>query len=333
MKKLLCLVLALTMLMSLALISPAAAEDWKFERKIEIVCPWGLGGGADSTIRPMATLLQQKLGVPVEVRNETGAGGVTGIEYTYKQPADGYTFMLGTQSLFIQDMLGNTSMNFKTEMECVDVLVHSINMLVGSKKQLDKYGIHNFIELKEYAAAHPYEVSVGMLTATGVDGMCFEIATEGLSLNMVQYGGGAEVNADLAGGHCDLAVGGYDDMSGLIESGDIVPLLVFCEHRLSIFPDCECTAEVGIDSYAGPWRGIFAKKGTPQGAIDALVAAIEECRKDASWQEFLHNAAYDERTVPAPGEELKAFVQKEYKDLHDYMVEQETLEKDYEDLK
>ena len=155
MKKLLCLVLALTMLMSLALISPAAAEDWKFERKIEIVCPWGLGGGADSTIRPMATLLQQKLGVPVEVRNETGAGGVTGIEYTYKQPADGYTFMLGTQSLFIQDMLGNTSMNFKTEMECVDVLVHSINMLVGSKKQLDKYGIHNFTELKEYAAAHP----------------------------------------------------------------------------------------------------------------------------------------------------------------------------------
>lgn len=333
MKKLLCLVLALTMLMSLALISPAAAEDWKFERKIEIVCPWGLGGGADSTIRPMAQLLQQKLGVPVEVRNETGAGGVTGIEYTYKQPADGYTFMLGTQSLFIQDMLGNTSMDFKTEMECIDILVHSINLLAGSKKQLDKYGIHNFTELKEYAAAHPYELNVGMLTATGVDGMCFELATEGLALNLVQYGGGAEVNADLAGGHCDLGVGGYDDMSGLIESGDIVPLLVFCEHRLSIFPDCECTAEVGIDSFAGPWRGIFAKKGTPQGAIDALVAAIEECRKDASWQEFLHNAAYDERTVPAPGEELKAFVQKEYKDLHDYMVEQETLEKDYEDLK
>ena len=333
MKKLLCLVLALTMLMSLALISPAAAEDWKFERKIEIVCPWGLGGGADSTIRPMATLLQQKLGVPVEVRNETGAGGVTGIEYTYKQPADGYTFMLGTQSLFIQDMLGNTSMNFKTEMECVDVLVHSINMLVGSKKQLDKYGIHNFTELKEYAAAHLYEVSVGMLTATGVDGMCFEIATEGLSLNMVQYGGGAEVNADLAGGHCDLAVGGYDDMSGLIESGDIVPLLVFCEHRLSIFPDCECTAEVGIDSFAGPWRGIFAKKGTPQEAIDTLVAAIEEAKQSDTWKEFTHNAAYDERPIPAPGEETAEFCHNEYKDLHDYMVEQGTLVKDYDDLK
>lgn len=310
----------------------AASGEWKFARKIELVCPWGLGGGADSTLRAMSTLLQNELGVAVEVRNETGAGGVTGIEYTYKQPADGYTFMLGTQSLYIQDMLGNTSMDYKTEFECIDVLVHSINMLAGSKKQLDKYGIKNFSDLKAYAAAHPYQISVGMLTSTGVDGMCFEIATEGLDLNIVQYGGGAEVNADLAGGHCDLAVGGYDDMRGLIESGDIVPLLVFCEHRLTIFPDCECTAEVGIESYAGPWRGIFAKKGTPQGAIDALVAAIEACRQDPSWQEFIHNAAYDERTVPTPGAELKAFCQNEYKELRDYMLAQETLEKDYKDL-
>ena len=41
--------------------------------------------------------------------------------------------MLGTQSLYIQDMLGNTSMDFKTEFECEDVLVHSINAIVASK--------------------------------------------------------------------------------------------------------------------------------------------------------------------------------------------------------
>ena len=332
MKKLLALVLAALLMVSLCSVA-FADEEWKFERKIEIVCPWGLGGGADSTIRPMALLLQEKLGVPVEVRNETGGSGVNGVEYTYKQPADGYTFMLGTQSLFLQDMQGNTSMNFKDEFVCTDVLVHSINMLAGSRISMEKYGIKNFSDLCAYVAEHPFDVSVGMLTATGVDGMCFDIATNGLDLNVVVYEGGNEVNSDMAGGHVDLAVGGYDDMSGLIESGDIIPLLVFCEHRLNIFPDCECTAEVGIDSYAGPWRGVFAKKGTPQGAIDTLVAAIEECRADASWQEFIHNAAYDERTVPAAGEELQAFVLSEYKDLRDYLETEELLEKDYEDLK
>ena len=319
MKKILALALALVMVLSVCAV--ASAEEWKFERGITIVCPWGLGGGADSTIRPMATLLQNKLGVPVDVRNETGGSGVTGATFAYKEPADGYTFLLGTQSLYIQDMLDNMDFNFKDEFECEDILVHSINMLAGSKIQMEKYGIKNFTDLKEYAAA------------PGVDGMCFEIATEGLALNPVTYDSGSAANSDMAGGHVDLSVGGYDDMSGLIESGDIIPLLLFCEHRIDIMPDCECTAELGIDSYAGPWRGIFAKKGTPQGAIDTLVAAIEECRTDPTWTEFLKNAAYDQRTVPAVGEELQQFCWNEYKDLRDYMFEQETIEKDYDDLK
>ncbi len=331
MKKITALVLAL--MMALSVCAVASADEWKFERPITIVCPWGLGGGADGTIRPMAQLLSAYLGVGVDVRNETGGSGVTGATFAYKEPADGYTFLLGTQSLFIQDMLDNMDFNFKDEFECEDILVHSINMLAGSRIQMEKYGIKTFNDLKEYAAAHPYEVSVAMLTATGVDGMCFEIATDGLALNPVTYDSGSAANSDMAGGHVDLSVGGYDDMSGLIESGDIVPLLMFCEHRLDIYPDCECTGELGIDSYAGPWRAIFAKKGTPQGAIDTLVAAIEACRSDPTWVEFLRNAAYDQRTVPAPGEELQAFVQSEYKDLRDYMFEQETLEKDYDDLK
>ena len=74
------------------------------------------------------------------------------------------------------------------------------------------------------------------------------------------------------------------------------------------------------------------QEGHPQGAIDAIIAAVEKCREDATWKEFTKNAAYDQREVPAPGEDLQKFVQSEYKDLRDYMFEQETLEKDYDDL-
>lgn len=47
MKKLACLLMALVMVLAMA---TAASAEWKFERKIDIVCPWGVGGGADSTI-------------------------------------------------------------------------------------------------------------------------------------------------------------------------------------------------------------------------------------------------------------------------------------------
>ena len=41
--------------------SPAAPEGWKFDRKIIIVCPWGEGGGADSTLRALTPLIAQRL--------------------------------------------------------------------------------------------------------------------------------------------------------------------------------------------------------------------------------------------------------------------------------
>lgn len=329
MKKIVCLVLAIVMTLGLA---ACASAEWKFERKIDIVCPWGVGGGADSTIRPMAGLLTEILGVPVEVVNVEGAAGVNGVEYTYKQPADGYTFMLGTQSLFMQDMSGTTSMDFKTEFIPVDVLVHSINIIAASQKNMTKYGVSNWEELAKYIEEHPYEVSVGMLTATGVDGASLGQAIGDLAILETPYSGGAEVNSALVGGHCDLAITGTDEVAGLVESGDIVPFLALCENRMSIYPDMQCSGELGINSFMGPWRGIFAKNGTPTEAIDALVAAIEEARVRPEWQEFLKNAAYDERTVPTV-EELPEFAHNEYKALRDYMAEQGTLTKDYEDLK
>ena len=331
MKKIAALLLAGIMLISLCAI--ATAEEWTFDRGITIVCPWGVGGGADSTLRPMSALLEEYLGVPVEVRNETGQSGVVGAAYAYNQPADGYTFLLGTQSLYIQDLMGKMDFDFKDEFECETILVHSINMLAASRIQMEKYGVKSFSDLRAYVAEHPNEVSVALQSAIGVDGMCFEIATAGLALNTIPYNSGDEANSDLAAGLVDLAVGGYDDMCVPIETGDVMPLLLFCEHRVAILPECECTAELGIDSYAGPWRAIFAKKGTPQGAVDAIVEAVEACRKDATWRGFIVTAAYDQRVVPAPGAETQGFCLNEYRDIREYLLHQNSLEKDYDDLK
>ena len=144
--------------------------------------------------------------------------------------------MLGTQSLYIQDMLGNTSMDFKTEFECEDVLVHSINAIVASKLSLEKFGVSNWAELQAYIKDHPFEVSVAMLTATGVDGASLAQATEGLDLLEIPYSSGSDANSALVGGHCDLYVCGWDDIAGLVESGDIVPILALCEKRMSHRP-------------------------------------------------------------------------------------------------
>ncbi|NLC32432.1 MAG: tripartite tricarboxylate transporter substrate binding protein [Clostridiales bacterium] len=326
MKKLVSILLAALLLVG---VFSVASAEWKFERKVDIVCPWGVGGGADSTIRPMASLLKDIIGQQVDGLNVEGGGGVNGVEFTYKQPADGYTYMIGTQSLIMQDLQGNLSMDYKDEFIPVAKLVHSINIIAGSKKAMDVKGYSTFSGMIDYVKDHPFEVSVGMLTATGADGASLRQALEGLDVLEVSYAAGAEMNAALMGGHIDMMITGTDEIQGLIESGDVIPLVALVQNRMKLYPDMESTGELGIDSYIGTWRGIFAKKGTPQEAIDALVDAIAVAVENPLWQEFLVQGAYDERPGFETGDAFLNLFDNEYAVFTEYLQEEGVLAKAY----
>ena len=73
MKKILVLCLALAM----ALVSfGAMADEWKFERPVEIVCPFGSGGVVDTALRTLQPELEKALGVSVIINNQPGSSGV-----------------------------------------------------------------------------------------------------------------------------------------------------------------------------------------------------------------------------------------------------------------
>lgn len=281
--------------------------------KITIVCPWGEGGGADSTLRALAAALKESSGLEVEVMNVTGGGGVNGASYTRQLPADGKHFMLGTQSLFIMDVQGAMPYKFKDEFVPVARLVNGINVIAASRKAMEERGYNSFSELRDYVKAHPFSVSVGMLTSTGVDGISMRKALEGLSVLEVNYPSGAGMNAALAEGQIDLMVTGTDEIAELIAEGQITPLLVLSENRMKRYPNVESSKELGIDSVIGPERGIFAKKGTPQDAIDSFAAAIEKATQTESWKAFLERGGYDERPGFANTPEYQKITDDEYK--------------------
>ena len=202
-----------------------ASSGWKFDRNIIIVCPWGEGGGADSTLRALVPLLKAELGQNVEVVNITGGGGVNGASFTREKAADGYTFMLGTQSLFAMDVQGAMPFKFKDEFVPVARLVNAINIIAASRRAMEERGYTNFTELRDFVKAHPSSVSVGMLTSMGVDGISMRQALEGLHVLEVSYPSGAGMNDALKAGQIDLMMTGTDEIEDLIAAGDIVPLL------------------------------------------------------------------------------------------------------------
>lgn len=306
----------------------AAADDWKWERKVTIVCPWGVGGGADGTLRPLQPILEKELGVPVEIVNVEGAGGANGIDFTYKQPADGYTFVLGTQSHIMLDLQKILPVDFKAEFRPVSKLVHSINIIASSKKAMEgKYT--NFDEFVEYAKSHPQELTCGMLTATGADsvslkqtlagGLGCDITEVEKYVKIVNYSSGAELSSAMVGGHININITGADEIKGLIESGDIVPLISMSEERMSSFPDIECTGEHNIDSYVGTWRGVLCRKDTPDAAVNAMAAAIKTAWDSAAYQDFMKNAGYLDRPGYADAAEMQTLIDEEYVTFEDYL--------------
>ncbi|MDR2134149.1 MAG: tripartite tricarboxylate transporter substrate binding protein [Treponema sp.] len=308
--------------------SGAGSGEWKWERKITLVCPWGVGGGADGTLRPLQPLLQEILGVPVEIVNVEGAGGANGIVFAQKQPADGYTYVLATQSIILLDLQKILPFDYQKELQPVAKLVHSTNLLTSSKKfQTGKY--NNFQEMVAYAKAHPQELSCGMLTATGQDSVSMKqtlAAALGVSvpdvdkyIKTVSYGGGAELSAAMVGGHLSLGVSGSEEIQGLIQSGDIVPLIAMSENRVSSVPNVPCTKELGINSFVGSWRALYARTATPQAAVDSLAVALKKAWDSPSYQEFMKNNAYLDRTGYATREETQALAASEYKIFTSYL--------------
>ncbi|MEG0753904.1 MAG: tripartite tricarboxylate transporter substrate-binding protein, partial [Angelakisella sp.] len=226
------------------------------------------------------------------------------------------------------DLQAIPTMKYKEEFVPVTKLVHSINIIAASKKAAEgKYT--NFSELKKYVETHPNEVSCGMLSATGADAAGLRETLKGMAVKEVPYGAGSEMNAAIAGGHLGLMITGTDEIKGLIASGDIIPLVALSEKRMKLYPDMECTGELGINSYIGTWRGIFARKGTPQEAVDAMVAAVEKCVQTDTWQKFLTQGVYDEREGYANPETFRKLFDSEYATFTTYLDGMGVLKRKY----
>src|SRR5438046_10025047 len=64
-------------------------------RVIRIIVGFAAGGGNDIFARLVGQKLQDAIGQPVVIENRPGAGGRVAAEFAAKQPADGYTLLVG----------------------------------------------------------------------------------------------------------------------------------------------------------------------------------------------------------------------------------------------
>src|SRR4029078_6526157 len=94
---------------ALCLVAAAAAHAQYPQRPVQLIVPWGAGGGTDATARIIGTLLEKERTQRFNVVTRPGGSGVVGHDAIAKSAPDGYTIGLITVEITMMHHVGLTA--------------------------------------------------------------------------------------------------------------------------------------------------------------------------------------------------------------------------------
>jgi len=290
----------------------AAGDQETFSAKpfpsdsIELIVPFGAGGGTDRIARAVANALQNELGQPVVVVNKTAAGGVMGSNEIAQATPDGYTI-----GVFSNTDVANFEYKVKTGVEfTIDSFTYlgglnvTGDLLIAAKGS----GIESLSDFVSEAKASAGTVTVALPSGTQNLNVSIMEDVIGIDVSGVVFGGGGEVMSNLIGGHTDVGILSAQ-FAGQAEEQGLVVLGVMLDERLETIDHVPTFAELGYPVSNTASRMLVAPKGLPQDVIDAYENALANAYAGSLSTE-LRNMG--EAPVYKNSTALKAFLEKDF---------------------
>ena len=148
--------LALTLIVSLVCMPVTVLSQVFPSKPIRLVVPFQAGGGNDLLARIIGQKFLEKWGQPVIVDNRPGAGGNLGADFVAKAAPDGYTILLGTNTLTMTPFIF-AKMPFDTQKDFAPVaMLATTPFYVVVNNNLP---VNNISELIAFARANPGKLS------------------------------------------------------------------------------------------------------------------------------------------------------------------------------
>ncbi|UUZ67331.1 tripartite tricarboxylate transporter substrate binding protein [Polaromonas sp. P1(28)-13] len=242
-------------------------------RPIRIIVPWPAGGSVDVATRVVAEKLSVSLGQPVMVDNRAGASGNIGATAGAKAVPDGYTLLVATTPMLInQSLYGGLPFDPAKSFTAVSLLVNVNYVLVANPTVANSVK-----ELVVQAKARPGQISYassGPGTQLHLHGEAFK-QKAGIDIVHVPYKGAPPALADMIGGHVQMMFPGFPVVQPLLKTGQLKALAVVGKRRLALLPDVPTMAEAGFPGMDSvEWYGVVAPAGTPRDIVARLNSEI-----------------------------------------------------------
>jgi len=266
--------------------APSHAQGWP-ERPIKIIVGLAAGGLTDSIARAIAPGLTERLGQPVVVENRPGASGTIAAEAVSREPADGYTLLMGNQpQMAIMPATMGTRYDPIKDFTPISVIgINSFVLTVGSRVP-----VSSLTEFTDYVRKRPGKLTyaaggIGNVTHMA---MAYFLKLAGLDMTLVPYKGGAPAMADLIAGHVDAMFASSSDALPQVQAGKLRPLAVSGAQRLPQLPDVPTVAESGFPKFKmETWNGVMGPANMPKEIVERIAKAIADSLEDEQVKKVL----------------------------------------------
>jgi tripartite-type tricarboxylate transporter receptor subunit TctC len=217
-------------------LNTAQAQSWP-TKPVKFVVPYGPGIGIDIMARLIADRLSRRLGQPIIVENQAGAGSTIGTQYVARAEPDGYTFLFTGNSPLTSNIYLFKSLPYdpRKAFEPVAMVADRGPFVISANQNLP---VNNLSELIDYAKGRPGRLNYAYDSSSAYNWVLGQYLNRraGIELVAVPYRTTSQAFQDTLAGVTQLAVGSVAASAPFTQEGKLRRLAISSTGR---FPGSE----------------------------------------------------------------------------------------------
>jgi tripartite-type tricarboxylate transporter receptor subunit TctC len=248
-------------------------------KPVRLIVTYPPGGSSDLMARVFGQKLSEVWGQQVIIESKPGAAGSIGMEFSARQPADGYTFVVGNIGpAAVNPLLSKVPYSMEKDFVPVSLISTGPNVLVVNSA----WQVKSFDEILAYARAYPGKLSYGTSGPGSVSHLSAEMMKNLTKVNMVEipYKGGVLGVQDLLGQQIQLIFSDALPAMAHIRAGKLRALCTTGAQKFVLLPELPTCDSTVPGLVVVNWWGVLFPAGVSKAIVDKFHADMVKVIQD-----------------------------------------------------
>ncbi|UDM08592.1 tripartite tricarboxylate transporter substrate binding protein [Halomonas sp. NyZ770] len=279
---------SLCVILATSLLAPITAMASYPERPIELIIPFGQGGGNDLVGRAFSQSLAEYSEVDVLPVNRTGGSGAVGFHAASSARPNGYTLAMINSSL-----VGNPHMidGFPASVDdftpiCL-LSAEPVGIAVSASSNIET--LEDWVSI---AQENPDQLALGYTSIGELIALSAGNVTD-TDPTLIPYSGSGDAITAVIGGHIDGAIVSDAEAYAQVQAEQLRMLTFFSEERSLSLPNIPTSAEAGYPLDIGLFRAIGAPANLPDDIENYLIDACTHIAQQDSFIERMNRIGFN----------------------------------------